>query len=84
MTGSHRYRSPAGKGLEYRIDYSHVSDALFRCDAVRLTALNTLEQMLKLQAAINALASAAVWESGFSHNIVLTRPDSAIRMATAG
>ena len=26
----------------------------------------------------------AVWESGFSHNIVLTRPDSAIRMAAAG
>ena len=37
MTGSHRYRLTAGKGLEHRIDYSHVSDALFRCDTVRLT-----------------------------------------------
>ena len=49
MTGSHRYRLTGGKGLEYRIDYSHVSDALFRCDAVRLTACDALEQMLKLQ-----------------------------------
>ena len=55
MSGRHRYppnrcRCAAFEGLEYRIDYSHVSDALFRCDAVRLTALDALEQMLKLQA----------------------------------
>ena len=49
MTGSHRYRLTAGKGLEHRIDYSHVSDALFRCDTVRLTALDAIEQVLQLQ-----------------------------------
>ena len=47
MTGSHRDRCAALKGREYRIDYSRVSDALFRCDAVRLTALDAVEQMLQ-------------------------------------